>query len=74
MGSNCPGILKRDYSSVNFAPVMHSHFNHSVGKPISDMKQFTDALKRKSDEATERTGIPHNFVPADHDSLRAPDV
>lgn len=52
---------------------MQEHFNHSVNKPISDMKQYRDQLKRASDAATESTGIPHNFQPADYKELAAPD-
>ena len=46
-------------------PVMHEHFNHSVGKPISDRRQFAAELRRKSEEMTERTGTPHNYVAVD---------
>lgn len=59
---DCTGILKRDYSSIQLAPVMQEHFNPSVGKPISDRRKFDDELKRASEAAWERTGIPHNFV------------
>lgn len=39
------------------------HFNHSVGKPVSSSKQFTQELRRASEEATERTGVPHDYQP-----------
>jgi hypothetical protein len=57
-------MLRRVYS---FRPgkVTHEHFNHTVGKVISDPKQFKSELARKSAEMTERTGIPHNYVPVD---------
>lgn len=68
-----PGPLRRVFSFA-FKPIMHSHFNNTVGKPISDIKQFRSELSRKSDEATEQTGIPHNFQPieaGDHAALGA---
>lgn len=56
--------LRRVYS-FNFASMMHEHFDYTVGKVISDRKQFVAELRRHSEEATERTGIPHNYVPVD---------
>lgn len=46
-------------------PMMHSHFNRSVQKPISDMRQYRDELKRKSDEESARDGMERNYVPVD---------
>jgi hypothetical protein len=42
---------------------MQSHLNPSTGSIISDPKQFSRELVRKSELATERTGIPHNYQP-----------
>ena len=53
--------FKRVYS-FQMAPVMHSHLNSTTGTVISDRRGFKDALARKSDEMTERTGMPHNYV------------
>jgi len=59
--------------SFRAASVMHSHFNDSVGEEVSSMAGFKDALKRKSDAVTARTGIPHDFQPIDwHDPAVAP--
>jgi hypothetical protein len=58
------GDFKRVFA-VNIKPPMHEHFNHAVGKPISDMKQFRDELRRKSDLASEQTGIEHRYAPID---------
>ena len=64
----CPSCgrvpLKRVWS-LGFQMPMHEHFNQSVGKPISSMRQYSDELKRKSDEATALTGIEHRYVPVD---------
>lgn len=61
----CGHPVRRVYGSIKMAPVMQEHFNHSVGKLISDPKQFDAELKRKSEEMTERTGMKHNYVAAD---------
>jgi hypothetical protein len=63
--TRCCGAVGQRIWSVSTATIMHEHMNSSVGKPISDMRQFKDELARKSDAATERTGIPHNFQPVD---------
>lgn len=48
-----------------FHRAMPEHFNHSVGKYVSNEREFRDDLKRASDEASQRLGLPHNFVPID---------
>jgi hypothetical protein len=61
---NCFGYLTRLYS-VSVAKSMPEHFNPTVGKHISSMRQFDDELKRKSDEYYLRTGIEAKFVSHD---------
>jgi len=39
------------------------HMNSSVGEYVSTPTGFSDALKRKSEEATASTGIEHNYEP-----------
>lgn len=63
-GRICLKPLKRKYS-VQFASVMQEHYNPSVGKPVSSMRQFRDELARASDAATAKTGVLHDFQPAD---------
>lgn len=71
-GNNHPGICPI-HGTQNFKRVfgfshvksMESHFNNTVGKPISSMRQFKSELARKSDEATLRTGIEHNYQPVE---------
>ncbi len=46
-------------------PIMHEHFNRSVQRPISSMKQYADELKRKSDEESARDGMERRYVPVD---------
>ena len=60
----CSGLLKRVWR-VNFGAVMQEHFNATVGKPISDGRQFERELRRMSDERTAATGIEHRFAPVD---------
>lgn len=52
------GRLKRLFA-FHPAPIMHEHFNQSVGKPISSMRQFKDELARMDERNTARNGIPH---------------
>jgi len=67
--TNCPSCgepeLKRDYRSVQLSPVMQEHYNPSVNKHISSMRQLSDEFKRSSDEYSERTGIEARFAPLD---------
>jgi len=64
----CPECGKDDLRrlySFSLQPVMHEHFNHSVGELVSGRRDFAEKLRRKSEEASEQTGIPHNYVPVD---------
>lgn len=62
----CEGMVEyRRVFSFSAPQVMHEHFNRTVGKPISDMKQFARELSKQSDLATERTGIEHRYVPVE---------
>lgn len=64
----CPdcdrGILKRSWG-FQMAPVVHQYFDHSTGQVINDRKHLLSVAKEMSDRQTERTGITHNYVPAD---------
>lgn len=60
--------------SVNVQRPMQEHFNHAVGKPISDPKQFASELSRLSDEHSARDGMEHRYVPTDYEALRPSDV
>lgn len=62
--------FRRDYSGVALARPMMAHYNATVGKEVSDMKGFKDDLKRKSEEATLRTGIEHNYEPIDYSDFK----
>lgn len=59
-----PALYKRVFGFA-MKPIMHEHFNRSVQKPISSMKQYADELKRKSDEESARDGMERRYVPVD---------
>lgn len=40
---------------------MPEHFNTSVGVHVNSERELRDAIKRQSDEVSERTGIEHNM-------------
>lgn len=64
----CGGRLRRDWRHVSMRRSMPAHFNHSVGAFVRNDADFTDALKRKGDEQSERLGIEHRYVRADLDN------
>lgn len=63
---SCPSHpdLKRVFSFAHH-PGMESHFNLTTNSVISSSRQFSEELKRSSDEASISSGIPHNYVPVD---------
>lgn len=65
-----PRVFKRVFS-VSLQRPMQEHFNSTVGKPISDMRQFKRELARKGAEYTERTGIETNYQPVDMGDRKA---
>lgn len=62
------GPLRRVFS-FTFRPVLHAGWNPTVGREISDHKQFASELTRASDKAEEETGIPHRYAPVDYGDL-----
>lgn len=60
----CPGEMRRRFQ-VSMPFVMQEHFNSAVGGPISDQKQFESELRKKSDLASQHTGMEHKYVPVD---------
>lgn len=69
--SSCAAGEMRRVWAVNVGPVMHEHFNQTVGKPISSMRQFEAELRRVSDERTAATGIEHRYAPVDPTDRKA---
>lgn len=58
-------LMKRIPSSFAKPREFHEGLNPTTGKYTSSAQQHIDNLKRQSDEASERTGITHSFVPLD---------
>jgi hypothetical protein len=56
--------IKKSYS-ISVKASMPEHFNMATGKVESSERSIREEFKRKSAEATERTGIEHNFQPVD---------
>jgi hypothetical protein len=44
---------------------MPEHYNNAVGQFVTNKRQFYDGLKMKSEEASIRTGMDHNYEPID---------
>lgn len=63
----CPvcGCRLQRKVSFSFHRSMPEHYNSAVGEFVSGKHSFRDALKRKSEEQTLRTGIEHNYEPVD---------
>ena len=66
------GELKRVYQPPAYKFSMPDHFNVSAGQHVSGEHHLREVFKRKSEEATERLGVEHNFQPVDlrdHEAL-----
>jgi transcription elongation factor Elf1 len=72
---NCPvcdQYMRRDWH-LQIAPVMQEQWAPPVGKMVSDNKQFEDALKEKSDEASARLGYDVNYVSGSKEDTKRKD-
>lgn len=67
---NCGDIFRRVFS-FSTSTDLPAHFNHSVGSYVSNSRQFNDALKQKSDEASEHFGTTINYSPVDYSDRAA---
>lgn len=56
----CGHESTRDYV-FQFKPDTPEHFNHSIGQYVTNERELRDAIKRQSDEASERNGIEANM-------------
>jgi len=66
--SNCFGcrILTVNLHQDRFQP----HFNHAVGKAVTNRREYLDELKRASDKQSETTGIDADYQPVDLNDRR----
>lgn len=66
----CPVCSGRQVRIFSHARIKSSrdiptHFNESLGRPISSQREFVSELHRKSDEMSERLGMDHKYEPLD---------
>lgn len=61
---NCGEPMNRRFTPPGFK-TFREHYSAAVGKVVSSDREFREDLKRASEEASIKTGIPHNFVPVD---------
>ena len=66
----CGSVMRRG-CSFSFHRSMPEHFNNSIGQYVSTRQGFEDELKKKSEEASLRTGMDHNYVPIDVTEMKA---
>lgn len=59
---DCGSPIKRVFS-FQFARPMPEHFNLAAGQFVRTERELNDVYKKKSDEVSERLGIPHDFQP-----------
>ena len=66
------GSYRRDYRGdrVHMAPVLQSHYNHTVGTEVHGHRDFREKLKILGAQNEARTGIESRLVPVDHEDLR----
>lgn len=71
----CGGISRRDYSTVQFGTTgLAPHFSHAVGEFVTNNRSFDDALKRRAEENTRRTGAEHSYVRIDPGDIPQPNT
>ena len=59
------GLVSKRRWSLAIQTGMPTHYNQALGKEVSSQRQVKEGLKIASEEATERTGIDHDFQPVD---------
>ena len=60
--ANCGCNAKRSFG-FRVAASFQPHFNHTVGAPVNNEREFADKLKRAAEVQTEKTGLYHDYVP-----------
>lgn len=67
---DCGELLRRQFS-FDFPAMIHEHFSVATGSVVRGAKDFKTQLRHASEEATRRTGIPHNYEPMSWQELAA---
>lgn len=62
-GTGVGNTVMRRIFSFSKPPAFEEHFNLTTGTVTSSARAHANELKRMSEEASARTGMPHNFVP-----------
>jgi hypothetical protein len=57
--------VRRSWGFQAFHRQIGDHFNHSVGKYVSNTRELRDELKRGAEKQSEDLGLEHNYVMAD---------
>lgn len=70
---SCPECNHRAMRRFSFSykPDIPEHLSPTTGQVVKNSRDFKDQLKAMSDAATERTGVPHNYVPTDPTDMKA---
>ncbi len=68
--SRCDLEMRRVWG-FSYRPTMVEHWNQSVGKYVSNDRQFRDELKRMGEKESESTGLYHEYVPIDINDRKA---
>jgi len=58
-------LWKRTYLPFGFTMPLADGFSPATGTYVSGNRNLREQFKIASEQATERTGIPHNFQPVD---------
>jgi hypothetical protein len=60
---SCGSTYRRDFSFRYGKPTFVPHHNWAVGRYVTSDRDFRDALKARSDEQSQLTGIDHDYQP-----------
>lgn len=66
------GELSRRVYGFRQAAGLQPHFNHAVGRYVTNNRDFNDALKERSEVQSLRTGIDSNYVRVDPGDMAEP--
>jgi len=58
-------VIERVFTAPAVHREMQATFAPAVGRYVQNQRDFNDALKKASDEASENTGMEHRYVPID---------
>lgn len=62
---SCGGVYRRQFS-FSVKPDMPGHFNHAVGRYVSNEAEFKDSLKKLSEKDSKTFGVDVSYAPVDY--------